>query len=79
MAKTEILKILDKKVIVLDGVKVEVELRMIKDCWGEIVFKPHARFNHLVNSPIQVLKEKYKTKTQKDALLKQSETEGQRK
>ena len=57
----EILKILDKKVIELDGVKVEVELRMVKNCWKKIVFKPYARFywnRHA--SPIEVLKKKYK-------------------
>ncbi len=54
-----ILKILDKKVITLDGVKVEVELRMIRNRWKEIVFRTHARFNHQATYPTQILKDKY--------------------
>ncbi len=61
----KILKILDKKIIELDGVKVEVELRMIENCWKDIVFRPYARFHHLNNSPIQLLKNKYKKEIEK--------------
>lgn len=56
---TKLLKVIDKKIIELDGVKVEVELRMIENCWKKVVFVPHARFNHTATYPTQLLKKKY--------------------
>ncbi len=55
----KILNILDKKIIILEGMKVEVELRMIENTWGKLSFKPYARFMRLT-SPLKELKEKYK-------------------
>ena len=54
-----VLKILDSKVIELDGMEVTVELRMIKNTWGDLAFKAHARFGK-VKSPLSELREKYK-------------------
>ena len=56
--KVEILKVLGKEVIIIDGVKIEVELRMIKDCWGKIVFKTWSRF-YTDRTPMKILREKY--------------------
>lgn len=72
MGKTEILKILAKKIIKLGGVEVLVELRMVKNTWGNTVFKPHAKFFSVLKSPIQVLKEKY-LKESKDKTQPQKE------
>lgn len=69
--ETEILKILDKKIIELDGVEVLVELRMIKNRWGDVVFKTHSKFFSVLESPIQILKKKYLKKS-KDVLSKQN-------
>lgn len=57
--KQETLKILGKKIVEIDGIEIEVELRMVKNCWGDIVFKTWSRFFHKNKTPLEILKEKY--------------------
>ena len=54
----EIIKILGKEVVEIDGIKIETELRMLKDNWGEVVFKPYSRF-FIPKSNQKILQEKY--------------------
>ncbi len=63
--KVELIKILGKKVVEIDGIKIEVELRMFKNCWGKIAFKSWSRFLP-IESPHKILKERYGRKKSKE-------------
>ena len=58
----KIIKILGRRFVKIDGVDIEVELRMSKRDYpikDEIVFKPYARFVQVNKSAVKILREKY--------------------